>query len=281
MARSGAALSPDTPGVAGGSALADAEAAIAALTTSHDGADPLPIDEMSAIAGMLRAVARSLARTVGPRCEVVVHDYREWQRSGSTIVWIENGHVTGRHVGGPTTNLGLEALRSGDASPDRFGYRARTRDGRSLRSSSIYFRNRGGELIGSLCINLDVSAYQEARAALDAIIGTSGGAPSSSTEAAGSGAPDGSEIQETFGEDIGEVLDALIQAAISRTGRTSSALTRDDKVAVVRYLDEKGAFLVKRAAERIARALGISRVTAYTYLEEARAGNDTQNGRRT
>ena len=49
---------------------------------------------------------------------------------------------------------------------------------------------------------------------------------------------------------------------------------------MVRSLDEKGAFLVKRAAERIARALGTSRVTAYAYLEEARATERRRSGRR-
>ena len=120
----------------------------------------LPVDEMSDLVGAAGSHRAGHRATIGPRCEVVLHDYREWDRSGSTIVWIENGHVTGRHVGGPTTNLGLEAMRSGDASPDRFNYRTRTRkDGRTLRSTSIYFRNRAGEFIGALCINLDVSAY--------------------------------------------------------------------------------------------------------------------------
>jgi predicted transcriptional regulator YheO len=258
-----------TTGLEDADLAAAAEAVAALATTAADAGDRLPVDELSDVAGLLRATARAIARTVGPRCEVVVHDYREWQRSGSTIVWIENGHVTGRHVGGPTTNLGLEVLRSGDRTPNRFDYRTRTKDGRMLRSSSIYFRNRHDELIGSLCINLDVSAYEEARAALDAIVSSR---PTVST--------DDGEVQETFGDDIGEVLDALIEAAIARTGRSAVALGRDDKLEVVRYLDEKGAFLVKRAAERIGRALGISRVTAYAYLEEVRARNDPPIERR-
>jgi predicted transcriptional regulator YheO len=214
------------------------------------------------------AISRAIARTIGPQCEVVLHDYREWDRSGSTIVWIENGHVTGRRVGGPTTNLGLEALKSGTDSSDRFNYLSRAKDGRTLRSTSIYFRNRTGKLIGSLCINVDVDAYVTARAALDALLGV---------QTAPSGDAD---VAETFGSDIAEVLDAQIQAAIARTGKPAAALARDDRVAVVRYLDDKGAFLVKRAADRIARALGTSRVTVYAYLEEARSGGASNNGRK-
>lgn len=232
------------------------------------GMNRLPVDEMSEMKGALVAITRAIARTIGPRCEVVLHDYREWDRSGSTIVWIENGHVTGRHIGGPTTNLGLEAMRAGYASADRFNYLSRAKDGRTLRSTSIYFQNRTGKLIGSLCINVDVDAFVTARAALDALLGV---------EAAPTGDPDETE---TFGTDIGEVLDAQIQAALSRTGKPLPSLTREDRVAVVRHLDEKGAFLVKRAADRIARSLGISRVTVYAYLEEARATGASNDGRK-
>lgn len=228
----------------------------------------LPVDEFAEMKDALVAIARAIARTTGPQCEVVLHDYREWDRSGSTIVWIENGHVTGRVVGGPTTNLGLEALKSGNDSADRFNYQSRTKDGRTLRSTSIYFRNRTGKLIGSLCINVDVDAYVTARAALDTLLGVA------SEPAADA------DVAETFGTDIAEVLDAQIQAAIARTGKPVAALARDDRVAVVRHLDDKGAFLVKRAADRIARALGTSRVTVYAYLDEARSGGSSSNGRK-
>jgi predicted transcriptional regulator YheO len=226
------------------------------------------VDEFAEMKDALVAIARAIARTTGPQCEVVLHDYREWDRSGSTIAWIENGHVTGRRVGGPTTNLGLEALKSGTDSPDRFNYQSRTKDGRTLRSTSIYFRNRTGKLIGSLCINVDVDAYVTARAALDTLLGVAIEPPADT------------DVAETFGSDIAEVLDAQIQAAIARTGKPVAALAKEDRVAVVRNLDDKGAFLVKRAADRIARALGTSRVTVYAYLEEARSGASSTNGRK-
>ncbi len=214
----------------------------------------VPIEDISDLRDLLVPIMKAIALTVGPRCEVVLHDLHAWDRLGSTIVWIENGQVTGRRVGGPTTNLGLEALKTGDANPDRFNYRTRTPDGRELRSSSIYFRNSRGELIGALCINLDVRAYAHARDALQELVG------------------DGDiEVDETFRTDIGEVLDDLVRQGIARVGVPVTAMTRDEKVSVIRYLDDRGGFLVKRAIDRVARALRISRVTASAYLEEARA----------
>jgi len=217
----------------------------------------LPVEDMSDLRDLLIPVMKAIAVTVGPRCEVVLHDLKASGRLGSTIIWIENGHVTGRYVGGPTTNLGLEALKTGDPDPDRYNYRSKTSDGRELRSSSIYFRNSRGELIGALCVNVDIRTYIHARDALDELIGLEDTASV--------------EIDETFGTDIGSVLDDLVRRGIQRVGIPVTAMTRADKVSVVRFLDEKGVFLVKRAIDRMARALKISRVTAYAYLEEARA----------
>ena len=41
-------------------------------------------------------------------------------------------------------------------------------------------------------------------------------------------------------------------------------------MAVVRYLDEKGVFLIKKSAERVAEFLDISRFTVYNYLNEVK-----------
>ncbi len=221
----------------------------------------LPVESMADLADLLVPIMKAIALTVGPRCEVVLHDIHARDYLASSIIAIENGHVTGRHVGGPSTNLGLEALRNANVDPDRFGYQGRTPDGRTLRSSSIYFRNMRGDLIGALCINFDVQPYLHARDALSELVGT--GDPVS---------PDSAEI---FGTEISDVLDGLVQLAVSRVGIPVSAMTREDKVAVIGFLDKKGAFLVKRAIDRIARVLRISRVTAYAYLEEARAWKDS------
>ena len=48
-------------------------------------------------------------------------------------------------------------------------------------------------------------------------------------------------------------------------------MDRDDRLAVLKFLDERGAFFVKRAVDRVARRLSVSRVTAYNYLEQIRA----------
>ncbi len=42
---------------------------------------------------------------------------------------------------------------------------------------------------------------------------------------------------------------------------------------VVKRLEERGAFLVKRSAEQVAEALDLSRYTIFAYLKEIRHGD--------
>jgi predicted transcriptional regulator YheO len=204
----------------------------------------------------LEPIMKAIAAAVGPHCEVVLHDLskRDVER---TIVAIENGHVTGRAVGGPSTNRGLELLRREAEDHDEYGYKGRTGDGRELRSSSVYFRDDDGHVIAALCINVDLTPLQAARAALDAAL-----------RPAVEEAP--ARDEEVFASDISEVLEALIDGAIEQTGKTVALMDRDDRLAVLRFLDERGAFFVKRAVDRVARRLNVSRVTAYNYLEQIR-----------
>ena len=49
-------------------------------------------------------------------------------------------------------------------------------------------------------------------------------------------------------------------------------MTRADKQQLVRYLDERGAFALRKAVESVAETLGVSRFTVYNYLDAARGG---------
>ena len=55
-------------------------------------------------------------------------------------------------------------------------------------------------------------------------------------------------------------------------GKTPAAMSRDEKMEVVKRLEERGAFLVKRSAEQVAEALDLSRYTIFSYLKEIRHG---------
>lgn len=61
-------------------------------------------------------------------------------------------------------------------------------------------------------------------------------------------------------------LDRLIDTVESELGGPLPTLSREDKQKAVRLLDERGAFILRRAVEDVADAMGVSRITVYNYL---------------
>lgn len=61
-------------------------------------------------------------------------------------------------------------------------------------------------------------------------------------------------------------LDRLIETVEVELGGPLPSLSREDKQRAVRLLDERGAFILRRAVEDVADALGVSRITVYNYL---------------
>ncbi|MFV0308929.1 MAG: helix-turn-helix domain-containing protein [Desertimonas sp.] len=61
-------------------------------------------------------------------------------------------------------------------------------------------------------------------------------------------------------------LDRLVAAVESELGGPLPQLGREDKQRAVRMLDERGAFILRRAVEDVADAMGVSRITVYNYL---------------
>lgn len=200
---------------------------------------------------MLCEIGECIAKQFGDDCEVVLHDLT--RSYDNTIVVIWNGHVTGRNVGDGGTDAGLAILRGTAQPKDEYCYINRTKEGRILRSSSKYFLDEQGNAVGSLCINYDITALVAGQSAMMKLT-------SLDKEEA---------TREVLTSNIDELLEILMMEAVESTGHTLDTLDKEDKVAVVRYLDNKGAFLIKKSAERVADFLGISRFTVYNYLNEA------------
>ena len=120
---------------------------------------------------------------------------------------------------------------------------------------------RTASLYGLLGLNYDISEVVQAQRALAAFtaVGSLGGGV----------APEAGEI---FAGDIREVVAGMITKAVGEMGKTPAAMSREEKMEVVKRLEERGAFLVKRSAEQVADALDLSRYTIFAYLKEIRHG---------
>jgi len=197
----------------------------------------------------LKAIALGVRESIGLDCEVVIHDFDDLEHS---IICIE-GNVTHRQIGGSLTNLGLAKLRKGETD-DLYNYTTSTEDGRILKSSSTFLRDRNGRVFGAFCINADITSLLAFEHTLRALCHRD----------------DADNVTEFLSDNISEILTTMMSETTYEIGKPISLMSKEDKVSLVSLLDEKGAFQVKKAVPFVAQQLGVSRYTVYNYLNEAR-----------
>lgn len=202
-------------------------------------------------------LAHGIAVQFGSNCEVVVHDLQSKDREHS-IVAIENGHISGRKVGDGPSQIVLKSLKNIESVPDdRLAYLTRTKDGKILKSSTIYIRDDNGKVIGIFGINYDISLM--AAAAEQLRVFTS--------------ADPGSAQAEPISTNVADLLEELIEQSVRTVGKPAALMTKEDKVRVVRQLNDAGAFLITKSGPRVCQYLGISKYTLYSYLDEIKSSN--------
>lgn len=216
-----------------------------------------------------RSIADLIGRLVGNNCEVVLHDLAEPVHS---VIYVVNGHVTGRAVGQGFRHLVVEMLRNQAQNPDKdllddwwFEH-----EGKLIRSMTLLIRNEQGKLVGALCVNQDVTLADRAVETLkmllpglaDVKVDLRAPQPSAALSE-DEASTNHDDTRETVLQTVFRLIDGIAQDARPQ-GQT---LSRSERLKVLDYMDTREVFLVKGAVERAAKALGISKVTVYSDLD--------------
>lgn len=205
----------------------------------------------------LKNIADSLVKMYGRNMEVVVHDFEDLKHS---LMYI-SGNLTKRKVGAPVTDLVVKAWRNeGDQVEDIIGYRSTTKEGRILKSSTIFIRDEKRKVVGALCINYDVTDLLGVTYELETLTFTS---PNKQVGKS-----------ETFASTVTETIDALIEQSVAEIGKQPPSMTIDERVKIIGLLENKGTFLIKGAIDYIATRMGVSKYTIYNYLQKFRANQN-------
>ena len=199
----------------------------------------------------LFSLAHTIAAHYGKSCEVAVHDLTDDNAAEHSIIYIENGEVTGRTVGDGASGVVLEQLRGDTSAEDRIGYFTKTSDGKILKSSTTYIRDDSKKVIAIFSINHDITALSVASAALSELVNPneSGGDP------------------EKITPHVEELLDELLWKSTELIGKPAAMMNKDDKMRAVRWLNDKGALLITKSGDKIAKYFGISKFTLYSYID--------------
>ena len=207
-----------------------------------------------ALLEIFKPLVDAIAHSFGSHCEVVLHSLHDLRQS---VIHIANGHVTGRRVGSPMTDLGIQTLTNvKKLESDTTGpYTSQLDDGRLLRCVTSLIRNPAGKPIGMLCINLDLSV-----SLLDFLREFK---------------PITEQQTETAIEHFAFTPEELILRALEMARRDVNKLNKlspsERNKQIVFELNRKGVFSVRGAIEIVAKESGISRYTVYNYLRDARA----------
>ena len=200
-------------------------------------------------------IAQMLVQTFGSDCEVVLHDL---DCPAHSVVYVENPSVTGRKVGDSFDQLVRQVILSDELKEDFVAnYYFTAPNGKRIRSSSLLIKDAGGRLTGALCINLDTTKVTEQIAFLQSFLPA---APQSAGKAEEEPASTPAHVSVM----IENLMDKILADCDAKN------LSREERIRRIRFMDEKGLFLMKGSVERAAEKLGVGKVTIYSYLDEVR-----------
>lgn len=218
-------------------------------------------------------VADAIGKTFGPTCEVAVHDLRKPTRS---LVYLAHGQVTGRRLGSPIRDLIHRVLPEMDHKQGGlFNYLTVLGDGRRLKSSTCLIRNSSGEPLIAFCINLDITALESAMNVLREF-GLSESSPTSAEQS--DDECDGGVVAKAWSAETFDVLRQLIANIVRPMGRDIASLSKAEKLTIIEFLEQKGAFRLKGAVDILVDALQTSKPTIYRYIAAVRGASGLRKG---
>ena len=195
-----------------------------------------------------RAIADAIATLFFPHAEVVLHDLRTQK-----VDYIAN-NLSKREIGDDSA---LEDMLSDDVTERNIGpYEKLNWDGQKIRSLSTVLRDRDGHPMAVLFINLNISLFENAKAALDLFLSANKLIPQ----------PD-----SLFRDDWQERINTFLHNWLRERQLSLNLLTRDHKRELVLALHAEGAFKGKSASNYVANVLNMGRATVYKHLKELKA----------
>lgn len=201
-------------------------------------------------------LAEFLSDAFGPMAEIALHDLH---RPHASIVFIRNGHLSGRKKGDAMTKETLELARKAEDSGIDFisDYRGRDLNNHQFRVSSLFIRNQEEHIIGVLCININITELQRAAHLLQTISTTD-----SVNGMVSSGIP-----SQVLDEDPEENIRRIAQDVIKQIQVPIDKLSRIERLRIIKDIKDRGIFLIKGAVNIVATELKISVPTLYRYLQ--------------
>ncbi|MCY6960688.1 helix-turn-helix transcriptional regulator [Clostridium brassicae] len=203
-----------------------------------------------------------LGEAMGNNCEIALHDARNLENS---LIAIANSDgISSRKLGSPLTDLGLKVIKEDFFKDKNYicKYPSRTKDGKILRSSTFFIKNDNGDVIGLLCISINISDFIQAANFLNKFLSEISGGPERNL------AEEKAPVSDKLSGSIEELVIHIIEDTLSEIGIPPERMSPEEKMSIVHKLDEREVFLLKGAVSQVANQLKTSENTIYRYLNK-------------
>ncbi|NMM62297.1 hypothetical protein HBE96_06270 [Clostridium sp. P21] len=207
-------------------------------------------------------MAEFISAILGNNCEVVIHDVTI---PNNSIIFIKNGHLSGRRVGGPLTNLVLNIIQNESYQSKDFvaNYKAEG-NFKTFRSASYFIKNEKNKIIGVICVNVDIEDYNNVKKLMDSLSFISNESVKEIEDI---------KTQDKFYDNVDALLHTIINDIIHDVNIDPQRMSAEEKMYVVKQLYDKGAFNLKGAVVEIAKTLQVSEPTIYRYLNKFKSSH--------
>nr|WP_314266808.1 PAS domain-containing protein [uncultured Moellerella sp.] len=186
-----------------------------------------------------------LGEFLGPYCEIVLHSFEDLH---SSVIHIANGHITGRAIGAPVTNIALEKLSGFKKSDSSWDVYFNSKSIRPFRSSSTLIVNLNEQPIGMICMNLALDMP------LNSMVELLGG--TSNTR------------HESFSQDVNNLILDHLEPIKNTIYSNKNIPSKNKNFEIIKELHDCGMFEFPAANKIVSTELGISSATIYKHLRK-------------
>ncbi len=195
-----------------------------------------------------RAICEAISLLFPTQIEIVIHDLKT-----ERIAHIENSFSN--RVIGEESLIDLKELEIEIEGKRVVGpYAKSTPEGESIKSITIVIRDDSGNPLQLLCINMKTGILEKSVALIEGLIGVDSNLGSKSL----------------MTSDWRERANDIIASALNELGMPMHATTRQEKLIIVKSLDQHEIFQIRGSTTYIASAFGSSRASLYNLLRTAR-----------
>lgn len=215
---------------------------------------------------------------LGDHYEIVLLDVNDLEHS---IVDIRNPYISGREIGDPISDFGRKLLKNKiyKQKPHVLNHLTISKNGKNLKSSTLFIKDDEGELAALLCINIDmtefimarniINRYYNTHTKINGLIDDAGEIREIREMQEENNKPKSNLLEDSLQVSVeGIVSSMLSKTTFGKERIPLERLTPEEKYALISELNEEGLFLIKGSVIELAKKLSISENTVYRYIKK-------------